>query len=35
MATEKTEVFEKLEVRLKADYQRLAEQLQALKDTRP
>ena len=35
MATEKKEVFEKLEVRLKADYQRLAEQLQALKDTRP
>ena len=35
MATEKKEVFEKLEFRLKADYQRLAEQLQALKDTRP
>jgi RNA polymerase-binding transcription factor DksA len=32
---DKKEVFDKLEVRLKADYQRLSEQLDALKATRP
>ena len=35
MAKETKEVFEKLETRLKADYQRLSEQLEALKATRP